>query len=251
MLSFPITIDGFLASAPVLDFIDAHEKKHQLEYLSDGTLSGFTKDIVHVMLAPLEYLASRDLVPQVASVYVHIDDPGTKRGNYTVTMEISVPYEPVTLCYHGVFSPTAEMSAAQEWLSLFGILPVQTYLTRNPDIVLVPSAGVVSGSYHYAKQEAHRVAYAVSTLPHAPRIEHNGLAVYDLQTGTGTAHILATPPVLYARFFDYLTGETQTRSGGHYIRMLYASGYRGRDLTIVVPPAMRSLSLQRTIQNFR
>jgi hypothetical protein len=203
------------------------------------------------MLAPLEYLASRDLVPQVASVYVHIDDPGTKRGNYTVTMEISVPYEPVTLCYHGVFSPTAEMSAAQEWLSLFGILPVQTYLTRNPDIVLVPSAGVVSGSYHYAKQEAHRVAYAVSTLPHAPRIEHNGLAVYDLQTGTGTAHILATPPVLYARFFDYLTGETQTRSGGHYIRMLYASGYRGRDLTIVVPPAMRSLSLQHTIQNFR
>lgn len=250
MLSFPITIDGFLASAPVLDFIDANEKKHQLEYLSDGTLSGFTKDIVHVMLAPLEYLASRDLIPQVTSAYVHIDDPGTKEGNYTVTMEISVPYEPVTLCYHGVFSPVAEMSAAQEWLALFGILPVQTYLTRNPDKVLVPSAGVVSGSHHYDKQEAHRVAYAVSTLPHAPRIDHKGLAVYDLQTGTGTAHILATPPVFYARFFDYLDGEPQTRSGGRYIRMLYEKAH-GVDLTVVVPPAMRSLSLRHTVQNFR
>lgn len=258
MCTFDIAVSGLFSSKPVLNFIEKHEKKHQLEYLSDNTLEHFTEDYVRIMLVPLEYLISRDLVFPLKRVHVHIDDPG-KDGYYTAIINLDpkgYSHDPVILCYHGKFSVNDK---PHEWLEMFGFFPAKTGIQPKAGLKLQLHTAAAPGMHtmnkYYNPTEIHRIAYAVSDREYNYPIKqdhpHPGLVVYSFQIESEPLLILASPPVSYIQFENYyLNAAIQTRTGKYLMRMFYENSVFD-SYAVMVPPRLRSRSLTEAIRAFK
>ncbi len=235
-----VTIEGFLASSPVLKLLDKYENKHLLEYVSDGSLTGFTEDYVSIIISPLKTLQDKNLIWGIDKVYVKVYD---SEEEYSLVINIErreVRTSVATLFYRGRFS-VGDIA----WLTIYGLTNTNVNYSIQPGPKWLVATEKDTGTYKIS--DIHKYSYAsrYCTKEYVPM--NKNLANYLLPDDNNVQFLVAKPLM----FSELIHPPTEFRTKtGKMVYSILGGNYHVNTYACVVPPYLRSYTLLTDIANF-